>query len=75
MSIFELGLLKQNEKTKDREFYNRHFLNAVNGILSSGRTDFDKIVQDADMIARKSIEFLKEDSKKEAFKFKELLKI
>ncbi len=61
MGIFELGLLKSKEK--NRELYQQHYLNAINGLLASGRSDYDELIRDADMIAKKAVEHIKKSTK------------
>ena len=66
MGIFDLGLLRTREKS--RELYQQHFLNAINGLLASGRSDYDAIIRDADMVATKAVEHIRESTKSTLFR-------
>jgi hypothetical protein len=73
MSFISFDLLKQ--KRYNNELFQRHYLNAINGLLSSGCTDYEKVVKDSKEIAYRAINLVKEEEKKEAFKFSDLLKV
>ncbi len=72
MTIFDFGLERSKEKTK--ELYQKHYLNAINGLLASGRTDYDNVIQDANLVATKAIEFILKTQKSNKLDwFKKLL--
>jgi hypothetical protein len=74
MNIFDFKIASKN--VKNTELYQKHFLNAINGLLASGCSDYDKVIIDASSIALKAVECTLQKKRAGIFvSLSELLKI